>query len=190
MRAAGPEQKLALKGPITKTFHYVSVELDQMHFYAAGRERTIDGRLYKNGHLGLLEYSAESARFSIWNPDGIYTMRAINGEFYRNPVVVMAAPGDVSGLKPLLEPDYVEWDYYKRPFTDVAPLIEFTGHITGVEKVDDYITFTASRSAARTFPRGRIVSPFANFVPQTGAVINFGSKVIRIESRQKRGKIS
>lgn len=190
MRDLTLDQRQALSGPGTYSWVYVSLELDEKLYMTNGKEREIDGNEYKKGLMGSVEHSHEQAVITIANPDGKYTMGAINGDFYRKEVVISVAPGDNTGFKQLLEPGYVEFDYYEQPSGNVLPIIDFSGHIAYIEDVSDYITVVAERSVARRFPRGRIVAPFANYVAQEGAVINFGSKVIRIESRLKRGKIS
>lgn len=188
MRELTPSQERAVTGPVTKTWHYLSVELDQVMGYTNGKERVIEGIEYKKGHIGSLSYSAESASISIWNPDGIYTMDALMGKFYRNPVVIMTANGDNSGtdIKQLLEPDYVEPDYYETPLIGLEPIIVFSGHISDIERVDDYLHLVASRSLARKFPRGRIISPFANHTPRAGTVFYIGSRRFIVEGRFKR----
>lgn len=191
MRVVTPDQDLVLKGPGTLSYYYVDLLLDEQLHMTNGKERDINGALYKNRIMGELSFSQQQAVIAVGNPDGIYTMRGINGDFYRNPVRIMSAPGDNTTRLQLLEPDYVEPDYYEQPLAAVDPIVEFSGHIAYVERVtENYIYFVASRNVARRFPRGRIISPYANYQAQSGAVINFGSKVIRIESRLKRGTVS
>lgn len=190
MRIVTPNQERVLTGRGVKSWVYVDVLLDEHLYMTNGKEREIGGAMYLKGIMGDIQESQDRAVIKVFNPDGKYTMPAINGDFYRNPVKIMVAPGDNTDWLQLLEPDYVEHDYYEQPLVAVDPILSFSGHISAVEEVSDYITIIASRGVARRFPRGRIISPFANYQAQDGAVINFGSKVIRIESRLKRGTVS
>lgn len=190
MRQLTPAQERVLSGPGSRSWVYIDVLLDEHLYMTNGLEREINGSIYLKGILGGFDERQDQITFSIFNVDGRYTMPAINGDFYRNPVKIMVAPGDNTNFPQLLEPGFVELDYYEQPLANIEPILSFSGHISSVDEISDYITFTASRVVARRFPRGRIVAPFANYVAQEGAVINFGSRVIRVESRLKRGTIS
>lgn len=186
MRQLSEEQLQFLRGPATRSWVYVSVDLGSVFGFTNGRERTFDGVEFKQGSMVELQYSYDEVVLTLPNENGQYTMRALSGGLHRKEVRVWFAPGDTRSLVPVIEPGYVEDDYYVLE-DDMPPILEFSGHVSSIDRISDKVALIATRTLSRKFPMGRLLPPYANHLLRAGTSVGaFRAGHFILQGRFKR----
>lgn len=182
MKALSPEVLSLLQRHAQNPCYLIEIELDEvLHLTTRDGGYEYDSITYVGGKVQGLQVSQERASFGLINEDYKYTTPALLGAYQRAPVKIWWTDGR-NQLQPLIEPGYVDDDYYIIP-DQIDPILIFDGHVTQFSQITSVLGVVATRSAARRYPTLRVLPPIANFVKPEGSIIQFGNTIFRLEPR-------
>lgn len=174
--------KLNDRANIRPTFLIVIELGETLHLTTMDADYVYEDTSYIAGQIvGDVQISQDQASFGLVNVDYQYTTPALTGVYQRAPVKIWWTDNE-NRLPPLIEPGYVDDDYYIIP-PQREPILLFDGHVSHFDQITSVLGIVASRSAARRYPTLRVLPPIANYVAPEGTVITLGGNTYRLESR-------
>lgn|SRR5690625_1045448 len=184
MKQLSPIHSYWLDGDHTiKPRFLIEIELDEVLHLSTGDTITDDdSKEWIGGLVQGLRIGQDTATFGLVNDSYKYTTPALTGDYQRAPVKIWAfATPSIEPYMEIVDDGYVDPGYYDLSRGD--PLLVFQGNISRFTQITTILGVEATRSAARQYPRLRVLPPIANYLKPEGSVITFGDQTYILEPR-------
>lgn len=176
-------QKDRLGKPVTAPCYLVNIELDMIELLSSREQVVTDQGTFESGRLRVNSLNSERAQIQICNADYRYTVNALQGVYQRRPISVYWAYGYEQSHEQWLPDDYE--DDYEAVALGADTIQMFSGFVTSISSVDEWITIEASRAPIAKYPRLRVIGDTARHVTPSGTVLVFSGETYRVEQRLK-----
>lgn len=184
MRLLTDSQALQVQGPVCEPLYLIKLALDELMHISTRQEVDYDGQTWLRGNVVLERVTPDSATLRIWNGDYAHTMAALTGAYQRKPISIWWAY-NAGSTGDYVESGYLVPGYAVGSAAAPAPILLFSGMVSAIPEIGEWLRIEASRAPPRGYPRWRIVPPIANHLAPSGAVLSYGGETYKVEARIK-----
>jgi hypothetical protein len=187
MKFLTPNQMTVLAARVQQPRYLIEIELDQQYYLAVGETAEIGGNTYESGRVSGLNFNERSWTFDFFNENFEHTMPSLLGYYLRKPARLFLRTRDEAIYVDENGEAYADEDGVVYGTPESPPMVIFSGNISTVESIDDWLRIVVERNVGRRYPSQRIGPPLANYTRPAGSVISFNNTIYRIIRRSGLG---